>query len=98
MEKANSNCDRYLLLTLERANRIVARSTGSLCLTNMPLESLPKGLTTTLTVDDDPAGEKCRERNPGCYALTPQLKDWNADLLAQPPRPSSAVATQPTGE
>ena len=85
MEKANSNCDRYLLLTLERANRIVPRSTSSPYLTNMPLESLPEDLPTILVVDNDTAGEKCRACNPGCPALVPRLKDWNADLLG--PRP-----------
>lgn len=43
------------------------------------------GLPATLAVDNDPAGEKCRERNPGCPALVPKLKDWNADLLGPSP-------------
>lgn len=40
------------------------------------------GRPTILAVDNDPAGEKCRQRNPGCCTLVPRLKDWNADLLA----------------
>lgn len=44
------------------------------------------GLPTTLAVDNDPAGKKCRERNPGCYALVPRLKDWNAVLLSPMPQ------------
>lgn len=40
------------------------------------------GKPTVLAVDNDPAGEKCRQRNPDCHTLVPRLKDWNADLLA----------------
>lgn len=40
------------------------------------------GRPTILAVDNDPAGEKCRQRNPDCSTLLPTLKDWNADLLA----------------
>lgn len=40
------------------------------------------GRPVILAVDNDPAGEKCRERNPDCHILVPRLKDWNADLLA----------------
>ena len=43
------------------------------------------GRPVFLAVDNDPAGEKCRERNPGCPALVPRLKDWNADLLRPSP-------------
>lgn len=43
------------------------------------------GRPVVLAVDNDPAGEKCRERNPGCPALVPKLKDWNADLLGPSP-------------
>lgn len=39
------------------------------------------GKPTVLAVDNDDAGERCRQRNPDCYALVPRLKDWNADLL-----------------
>lgn len=37
---------------------------------------------TVLAVDNDDAGELCRQRNPDCPVLVPQLKDWNEDLLA----------------
>lgn len=40
------------------------------------------GLPTILAVDNDDAGEKCRERNPDCFSIVPRGKDWNADLLA----------------
>ena len=36
---------------------------------------------TVIAVDNDEAGEKCRERNPDCQAAIPSLKDWNAVLL-----------------
>ena len=37
---------------------------------------------TVIAVDNDPAGEKCRQRNPDCRAIVPKLKDWNADWIA----------------
>ena len=40
------------------------------------------GCRTVIAVDNDEAGEKCRQRNPDCWHLVPRLKDWNADLLA----------------
>lgn len=40
------------------------------------------GCKTVIAVDNDEAGEKCRQRNPDCPALIPRLKDWNADLTA----------------
>lgn len=39
------------------------------------------GKPVVLAVDNDDAGERCRQNNPDCYALVPQLKDWNADWL-----------------
>jgi hypothetical protein len=35
-----------------------------------------------LAVDNDPAGRKCRERNPDLGYIVPVLKDWNEDLLS----------------
>lgn len=43
------------------------------------------GRPVFLAVDNDPAGQKCRERTPGCPTLVPRLKDWNADLLSSLP-------------
>ena len=40
------------------------------------------GGQTVLAVDNDKAGELCRQRNADCPVLVPQLKDWNEDLLA----------------
>ncbi len=39
------------------------------------------GRQTILAVDNDEAGEKCRQRNPDCFSYVPKSKDWNADLL-----------------
>ena len=40
------------------------------------------GRPVIIAVDNDDAGEKCRERNPDCFSIVPRGKDWNADLLA----------------
>lgn len=43
------------------------------------------GCRTVIAVDNDQAGELCRQRNPcnpDCLHLVPRLKDWNADLTA----------------
>lgn len=45
------------------------------------------GCRTVIAVDNDEAGEKCRQRNPDCWHLVPRLKDWNADLLAARAQP-----------
>lgn len=39
------------------------------------------GLPVILAVDNDDAGEQCRQRNPDCGYAIPHLKDWNEDLL-----------------
>ena len=39
-----------------------------------------KKLTIVLAVDNDPAGNKCRQRNSDLAALIPHNKDWNDDL------------------
>lgn len=39
-----------------------------------------KKLTIVLAVDNDPAGNECRQRNPDLTALIPYNKDWNDDL------------------
>lgn len=38
------------------------------------------GLETVLAVDNDEAGEQCRQRNPECKHIVPKNKDWNDDL------------------
>ena len=39
-------------------------------------------LTAVLAVDNDDAGQKCRDRNPGLPYIIPRYKDWNEDLQA----------------
>ncbi len=48
------------------------------------------GKQTVLAVDNDDAGELCRQRNPDCYTLVPRLKDWNADWLDMLRQPAPA--------
>ena len=38
------------------------------------------GCPTIIAVDNDAAGEACRQRNRDCHAIVPELKDWNEDL------------------
>lgn len=44
--------------------------------------SMADGFQTVIAVDNDKAGEDCRNRNQECCAIVPRLKDWNADLTA----------------
>lgn len=37
--------------------------------------------TVILAVDNDMAGQRCRDRNSDCEAIVPIRKDWNLDLL-----------------
>lgn len=39
-------------------------------------------LTPVLAVDNDNAGQKCRDRNPELQYILPRCKDWNEDLQA----------------
>lgn len=39
-------------------------------------------LTPVLAVDNDGAGQKCRDRNPELAYILPANKDWNEDLQA----------------
>ncbi len=39
-----------------------------------------RGRNVVLAVDNDEAGDKCRDRNPELEALVPVNKDWNEDL------------------
>ena len=41
------------------------------------------GCQVVIAVDNDKAGEQCRQRNPDCRAWIPRLKDWNEGLLQQ---------------
>lgn len=41
---------------------------------------IKKRIRTVLAVDNDEAGQKCRDRNPELDAIIPNQKDWNEDL------------------
>lgn len=42
------------------------------------------GLNVVIAVDNDHAGDICRDKNPDCEAIIPSRKDWNADLVDGP--------------
>ena len=44
------------------------------------IDRLKKRISTVLAVDNDPAGDECRARNPDLSSLIPAGKDWNDDL------------------
>ena len=44
-----------------------------------------------LAADNDPAGWKCRERNPDLRYIVPVRKDWNEDLLSGIERPPERI-------
>ncbi len=48
------------------------------------------GKPTVIAVDNDDAGNLCRQRNPDCRAFVPTLKDWNADWLDALRQPAPA--------
>lgn len=54
------------------------------------IDLIKKHLPVILAVDNDPAGQLCRDRNPDCAAIIPSRKDWNEDLLLGPLDPSPA--------
>ena len=50
------------------------------------------GCQTVIAVDNDQAGEQCRQRYPGCKVMTPYgLKDWNEILLSYENDPRHAL-------
>ena len=44
------------------------------------INRISRGIRTILAVDNDPAGEFCRNRHSDLEALIPAHKDWNEDL------------------
>ena len=44
------------------------------------IDRLKKRISSVLAVDNDPAGDECRSRNPDLPILIPIGKDWNDDL------------------
>ena len=45
------------------------------------IERIASQYDAVLAVDNDDAGAKCRERNPGVPFLFPTTKDWNSDWM-----------------
>ena len=45
------------------------------------IDRLKRQIPSVLAVDNDPAGDGCRARNPDLPTLIPVGKDWNDDLL-----------------
>ncbi len=46
------------------------------------IDRICRSVRTILAVDNDEAGQKCRERNASLEAILPVRKDWNEDLVA----------------
>ena len=44
------------------------------------IDLIKKCIPAVIAVDNDDAGQKCRDRNPDCEYLIPKNKDWNEDL------------------
>lgn len=46
------------------------------------IDRIKKHLPVIIAVDNDAAGQGCRDRNPECAVRIPHHKDWNEDLAA----------------
>lgn len=46
------------------------------------IDCIHSSIHTILAVDNDTAGQLCRDRNPDLEAVVPEMKDWNDDWLA----------------
>ena len=55
-------------------------SIGGVCNTQRIQRLIDLGYEVILAVDNDDAGEKCRDKFKNCKAVVPKLKDFNADL------------------
>lgn len=79
----------YLLLSTDEAkaaHRALYCSIGGVA-NQQRIDAIKAGMAaagcqTVIAVDNDEAGEQCRQRNADCQALIPPLKDWNELLLA----------------
>lgn len=56
------------------------------------------GLTPVLAVDNDDAGQKCRDRNPCLTYILPARKDWNEDLQALKCAPQTSAGWKASSE
>ena len=55
-------------------------SLGGVC-NQKPIDRfVAEGLEVVIAVDNDEAGEHCRQRNTGLSSIIPRTKDWNQDL------------------
>lgn len=50
------------------------------------------GCSAVIAVDNDKAGEDCRQRNPDRRHLIPAGKDWNEDLISWERGTTGAIA------
>lgn len=55
-------------------------SIGGVC-NQKAIDRVKAGIRTVIAVDNDAAGENCRNNNRDLFSLTPVFKDWNEDLL-----------------
>ena len=46
------------------------------------IDRIKASLPTVIAVDNDQAGQRCREANADCAAVVPERKDWNEDWIA----------------
>ena len=46
------------------------------------IDRISHSVRAVLAVDNDEAGQKCRDRNANLEAILPVRKDWNEDLVA----------------
>ena len=57
-------------------------SIGGVC-NQQAIDRIKSRITAILAVDNDEAGDLCRQRNPEMHSVIPVHKDWNEDLLKQ---------------
>lgn len=70
-----------LLLHMDAGKREGAAylSIGGVC-NQQAIDRIKRRITAVLAVDNDAAGNVCRERNPDLQYIIPENKDWNEDL------------------
>lgn len=89
----------YLLLSLDpslHADQGLYCSMGGVA-NQQRIDAITAGMTaagckTVIAVDNDKAGEDCRQRNPDRKHLIPAGKDWNEDLISWESSTTGAVA------
>lgn len=89
----------YLLLSLDtstNADRGLYCSIGGVA-NQQRIDAIKTGMDqagcpTIITVDNDKAGEGCRQHNQDCKCLIPTGKDWNEDLISWERSTAGAVS------